>query len=69
MDGHMTRPRGKPRKCAYCERVFTKEEHLKRHERTRKLLHDIIEAHYQQPKTQARSLSSATNAVEVMPEG
>ncbi|KAF5024138.1 hypothetical protein F66182_3772 [Fusarium sp. NRRL 66182] len=34
MLGHATRPRGKPRKCAYCERVFTKEEHLKRHQRT-----------------------------------
>ncbi|KAF5581447.1 transcription factor TDA9 [Fusarium pseudoanthophilum] len=31
---HMTRPKGKPRKCTYCERVFTKEEHLKRHERS-----------------------------------
>ncbi|KAM5364911.1 hypothetical protein ACJA88_012753 [Fusarium oxysporum] len=30
----MTRPKGRPRKCAYCERVFTKEEHLKRHERS-----------------------------------
>ncbi|KAK2125337.1 hypothetical protein NOF04DRAFT_1372995 [Fusarium oxysporum II5] len=30
----MTRSKGRPRKCAYCERVFTKEEHLKRHERS-----------------------------------
>ncbi|XEV04702.1 hypothetical protein FSHL1_009989 [Fusarium sambucinum] len=34
MPGHITRPRGRPRQCAYCDRVFTKEEHLKRHERT-----------------------------------
>ncbi|TXC02109.1 hypothetical protein FocTR4_00015739, partial [Fusarium oxysporum f. sp. cubense] len=31
---YMTRSKGRPRKCAYCERVFTKEEHLKRHERS-----------------------------------
>ncbi|KAF5530239.1 transcription factor TDA9 [Fusarium mexicanum] len=30
----MTRPRGRQRKCTYCERMFTKEEHLKRHERS-----------------------------------
>ncbi|KAF5678573.1 transcription factor TDA9 [Fusarium denticulatum] len=30
----MTRPRGRLRKCTYCERMFTKEEHLKRHERS-----------------------------------
>ncbi|KAF5962370.1 putative transcription factor TDA9 [Fusarium bulbicola] len=30
----MTRPRGRQRKCTYCERIFTKEEHLKRHERS-----------------------------------
>ncbi|KAI1064544.1 hypothetical protein LB506_008060 [Fusarium annulatum] len=34
LTSHMTRPKGRPRKCAYCERVFTKEEHLKRHERS-----------------------------------
>ncbi|CEI60009.1 unnamed protein product [Fusarium venenatum] len=34
MPSHITRPRGRPRQCAYCDRVFTKEEHLKRHERT-----------------------------------
>ncbi|KAF4417052.1 transcription factor TDA9 [Fusarium acutatum] len=30
----MTRPKGRLRRCAYCERVFNKEEHLKRHERS-----------------------------------
>ncbi|KAH6954792.1 hypothetical protein DER45DRAFT_596627 [Fusarium avenaceum] len=33
MPANIARPRGRQRRCAYCERVFTKEEHLKRHER------------------------------------
>ncbi|KAF4962856.1 hypothetical protein FSARC_9099 [Fusarium sarcochroum] len=33
MPSHITRPRGKIKQCTHCERVFTKEEHLKRHER------------------------------------
>ncbi|KAF4979786.1 hypothetical protein FZEAL_4090 [Fusarium zealandicum] len=33
MTGPNIRSRGRSRKCAYCERVFTKEEHLRRHQR------------------------------------
>ncbi|RSL90017.1 hypothetical protein CEP51_000938 [Fusarium floridanum] len=33
MPSHTIRPRGRLRQCAYCDRVFTKEEHLRRHQR------------------------------------
>ncbi|KAM5374699.1 hypothetical protein ACJZ2D_006343 [Fusarium nematophilum] len=34
MPVHRIRPRGRQRQCAYCDRVFTKEEHLRRHQRS-----------------------------------
>ncbi|KAH7016736.1 hypothetical protein EDB80DRAFT_565867 [Ilyonectria destructans] len=34
MPNHRIRPRGRQRQCAYCHRVFTKEEHLRRHQRS-----------------------------------
>lgn len=40
------RSQGKQKLCAYCDRTFTKVEHLKRHQRSRELHsphHDVIE--------------------------
>ncbi|KIL94282.1 hypothetical protein FAVG1_02845 [Fusarium avenaceum] len=55
MPANIARPRGRQRRCAYCDRVFTKEEHLKRHERA----HDNPEG-----VDEARCLSSDVSTLD-----
>lgn len=58
------RGRGKDREkqCAFCERTFTKEEHLKRHQRSRKST-KCLQVFILIMQILARNLSSVKNAI------